>query len=141
MYFSLSMSQDTCSALSPSRIIALFLRVQAAPSRGDTASLPSHPTTLSYSFVANSKYQAHHKEYEQFGMTQGFTELHNVCTSREHLSYQTLHLEYPCSVDGTKPYRLHTRPFYHQLSLVNDKKNEVQFSEHTLYQRNFAHQV
>ena len=65
-----------------------------------------------------------YKEYEQLGMTQGFTELYNFYTSREHLRYQKLHFEYPCSVDGTKPYRLHTRLFYHQLSLIIDKNNE-----------------
>ena len=37
----LSMSKDTCSALSPSRIIVLFLRVQAAPSRGGDTALGS----------------------------------------------------------------------------------------------------
>ena len=74
-------------------------------------------------------------------MTQGFTVLYTVYTSREHLNYQKLHLEYPCSADGTKHYKLHTQPFYHQLSQVIDKNNEVQSSEHTFYQRNFAHQV
>ena len=148
------MSKDTFAVLSAPQKI-LFLRAQAAPSRGgDTATLPSHPTTLSYSFAVNSQHlHAHHKEHEhehehdeheheQLGMTHRFTEHHNPCTSREHLCYQRLRLECPCSADadGTKPCRLHTRPFYHPLSLVIDKNNEVQSSEYTLYQRKFAHQ-
>ena len=52
---------------------------------------------------------------------------HNVYTSREHLSYQKLHLEYPYSADGTKPYRLHTLPFYYQFALVIDKRT-MEFS-------------
>ena len=77
-----------CSVLSPPETNQ-FPRAQAAPSRGgDTTTLPSHPTTLSYSFLQrmqstgnNAKIgHIYHKEYEQPGTTQGFTKVYNVYT-------------------------------------------------------------
>ena len=76
---------------------------------------------------------------KKYGMTQDGM-IYTLYTSREHLYYQKPHLEYPCSADGTKPHRLHTRPFYHQFSQTIDN-SEGQFSEHAVHQRNFAHQV
>ena len=73
----------------------------------------------------------------------GLTDRYTLYTYR-NMSYQKLYLEYPCSADDTKPYSLHTQPliyFYDLLSLVIDKNNRVQSSEHVLFQRNFAHQV
>ena len=94
-----SMSKDTYAVFSVPQ--KQFPRAQAAPSLGNTAMLPSDPLILLNTI------KTHNKEYDQLGMTQGFTELYKLYTSREHLSYQKLHLEYPCSADGTKLYSLH----------------------------------
>ena len=119
----MSLSKGTCSVLSSSNL--LFLRVQA---RGDTALPPYHPLILLSSDcgIMHVNQWIWIKEYEQFWYDLRHQFCYILYTSRERLSYQTLHLEYPRSADGTKP---HIQPFYHQLSLVN-KNNEVQFSEH-----------
>ena len=71
-----------------------------------------------------------------------FTGIHTFYTSREHLDCQKLRVEYPCSVDGTKLCKHHTRPFdQHLLFQAIGKNSEVQSSECALYQRNYAHQV
>ena len=69
-----------CSVLSPPEMNP-FSRAQAAPSWGDTATLPSHPTTLSCSFLQRMQSTGnsakirhiHHKEYEQHKVLQTFT--------------------------------------------------------------------
>ena len=75
-------------------------------------------------------------------MTQGFTEIHIFYTSRENLDCQKLQVEYPCSVNGTKPCKHHTQPFdQHLLLQAIGKNSKVQSSECALYHRNYAHQV
>ena len=80
----------------------------AAPSRGDTASLPSHRYTLSYSFTATSITNITEGVRANLRMTQGFIETRTFYTSRENLDHQNFRLY---SVDGTKSCKHHIRPF------------------------------